>query len=82
MSYSIKELKENISILKEAYKRAAESGGVTSYSLNSGQGSTSVTQGSLASIRAELDYWTGLLNEAIEYESGSHCVYVRDMGGL
>ena len=82
MSYSIKELKENISILKEAYKRAAESGGVTSYSLNSGQGSTSVTQGSLASIRAELDYWTGLLNEVIEYESGSHCVYVRDMGGL
>ena len=66
MCYSIKELKENISILKEAYKRAAESGGVTSYSLNSGQGSTSVTQGSLASIRAELDYWTGLLNEAIE----------------
>mgnify|MGYP005802801507 FL=1 len=56
MSYSIKELKENISILKEAYKRAAESGGVTSYSLNSGQGSTSVTQGSLASIRAEIEY--------------------------
>lgn len=82
MSYSVKELKENISILKEAYKRAAESGGVTSYSLNSGQGATSVTQGSLASIRAELDYWTGLLNEKLEYESGSHCTYLRDMGGL
>jgi len=78
--YEISELKEIISTLKEAYKRAIASGGVTSYSLSSGQGSTTVQNASLVSIRNELTYFTQLLNEEKEYGSGSHCICVRDLG--
>lgn len=78
--FTIKELRENVAIIKEAYKKALASGGVTSYTINSGQGSTTVQQASLASLRAELKYFTDLLNERLEYESGSHCQYMRDSG--
>ncbi len=80
--FTIKELKENLKALKEAYSRAVASGGVTSYTINSGQGSTTVQQASLSSIRNEISYFTGLLNERLEYESGSHCVYLRGSGVL
>lgn len=78
--YSIDELKGIVASLKVAYKRAIESGGVTSYTLNSGQGSTTVQQASLASIRNELQHYTNLLNERLMFESGSHCLPLRDMG--
>ncbi len=78
--YTVSELKEIIKTLNEAYMRAAKSGGVTSYTLNSGQGSTTVQQASLVSIRSELSYFRQLLNEEIEYGSGSHCIFVRDSG--
>lgn len=77
MAYSKEEIKERISILKEAYKRAAESGGVVSYSINSGQGSTSVTQATLSSLRQELQYWENLLNEVEMYDTGSHVTAIR-----
>lgn len=80
--FTIKEIKENIAALKEAYKRSLASGGVTSYTINSGQGSTTVQQASLSSIRSELAYFRNMLNERLEYESGSHCVYLRDSGGM
>lgn len=79
MAYSEKEIKERISILKEAYKRAAESGGVVSYSINSGQGSTSVTQATLNSLRQELQYWENLLNEVEMYDTGSHVTAIRGL---
>lgn len=78
--YTKKELLEIIGVLKEAYKRAATSGGVTSYTLNSGQGSTTVQSASLSTIKNELAYFSNLYNEAIEYGSGSHCSYIRDLG--
>lgn len=78
--YTISELKEITTTLKEAYLRAVKSGGVTSYTLSSGQGSTTVQQASLSSIKNELAYFTQLLNEEIEYGSGSHCTFVRDFG--
>lgn len=78
--YTISELKTIISTLNEAYLRAVKSGGVTSYTISSGQGSTTVQQASISSIQTQLAYWKQLLNEEIEYGSGSHCTYVRDMG--
>lgn len=80
--YTVSELKEIIKTLNEAYLRAAKSGGVTSYTLNSGQGSTTVQQASLSAIRSELSHFRQLLNEETEYGSGSHCVFVRDSGGM
>ncbi len=78
--YTVSELKTIISTLNEAYLRAVKSGGVTSYTISSGQGSTTVQQASISSIQTQLAYWKQLLNEEIEYGSGSHCTYVRDMG--
>jgi len=78
--YTVSELKEIIKTLNEAYLRAAKSGGVTSYTISSGQGSTTVQQASLSSIQTQLAYWRQLLTEEIEYGSGSHCTFVRDMG--
>nr|DAS64048.1 MAG TPA: hypothetical protein [Caudoviricetes sp.] len=80
--YTIAEIKANITVLNEAYQRAAKSGGVTSYTLNSGQGSSSVQQASLSTIRTELNYWKQLLQEENEYGSGSHCTFIRDAGAL
>ena len=75
--YTIEELKENIAILKTAYKQA---GGVTSYTLNSGQGSTTVQKASLAAIRNELEHFTNILNDRLMVESGSNITPLRDMG--
>ena len=78
--YTIEELKENIAILKTAYKEAAQAGGVTSYTLNSGQGSTTVQKASLAAIRNELEHSTNILNDRLMVESGSNITPLRDMG--
>ena len=82
MDYTIDELKEIVASLIAAYKRAVESGGVTSYTLNTGQGSTTVQQASLSSIRNELQTFTNLLNEKVMFESGSNFVSLRDMGAI
>lgn len=80
--FTVQEIKENIATLNEVYLRLAKSGGVTSYTLNSGQGSTTVQQASLTTIRTELSYWRQMLQEELEYGSGSHCTYIRDMGAM
>lgn len=81
-AYTITELQEIITELKAAMVRAIKSGGVTSYTINSGQSSTTVQQASLSSIKNELAYFTQLLNEELEYGSGSHCTYIRGTGLL
>ncbi|MBO4738321.1 MAG: hypothetical protein J5606_02040 [Bacteroidales bacterium] len=78
--YTIDELKEIVTTLKVAYKTAAQAGGVTSYTIKSGQGENTVTQASLGSIRAELNHFTYLLNERLEQQNGSHCTFVRSAG--
>lgn len=78
--FTINELKEIVTELKTAYKRAVQSGGVASYSLKSSQGETSVTQASISSIRSELAYFTGLLNERVQVESGAHVTIIRTLG--
>ncbi len=74
------EVKEILSILKEAYKRAAKSGGVTTYAFNSGQGNTSVKQASLAELRAEIEKYESLYNELSEIEDGSNFICIRSFG--
>jgi hypothetical protein len=80
LDYTIAEIKENIKALKTAYTNAVASGGVTSYTLKSGQGETTVQQASLSSIRNELSYFTYLLNERLEYENGTGCTFIRSAG--
>lgn len=82
MAYTIQELQGIIATLKEAYQRAADSGGVVSYSINSGQGSTNVTQASLGSLRNEIEYYSNLLNEMTEIQAGSHCTSIGGLGAL
>lgn len=78
--YTISQLKGNLENAQKAYARLLESGGVTSYTISSGQGSSTVQQASLKSIREEIAHWQQLLNEEREYGSGSHCSYIRDAG--
>lgn len=78
--FTKEELIEFISTLKEAYKKVAASGGVTSYTLNSGQGSTTVHSASLAEITTQIRIYSEMLNELLEVESGSNVTYIRDMG--
>lgn len=79
-AFTSPELKNIISELKSALMRAAANGGVTKYTLNTGQGSTIVEQASLEQIQNALNYYTGLLNETLEIETGSNIVYIRDLG--
>lgn len=74
------EIKSIITQLKTALIQAAASGGVTSYTLNTGQGSTTVHSASLEEITNSINYFQGLLNEIIEVETGSNITYVRDLG--
>lgn len=78
--FTVVQLKENLANAQAAYTRLLQSGGVTSYTISSGQGSSTVQQASLKTIREEIAYWQRLLNEELEYGSGSHCSYIRDMG--
>lgn len=72
LDFTIDELKEIVSTLKEAHLNAIKNGGVTSYSIKTGQSETNVTQASTASILAELKYYTQLLNERVAIENGSN----------
>lgn len=74
------EAKEILLILQEAYKRAAKSGGVTTYTLNSGQGNTSVKQATLAELRAEINEYERIYNELSEVEDGSNFTCIRSFG--
>lgn len=80
MTWTLDEVSENITILKAAYKRVAASGGVTQYSLNSGQGSTTVKQASLSEIRAELAEMESLYNELSGIENGDNFTIIRGGG--
>ena len=79
-AFTSSELKGIITELKSALMRAAANGGVTKYTLNTGQGSTTVEQASLEQIQNSINFYTGLLNETLEIESGSNITYIRDLG--
>ena len=78
--FTIPELQQTITTLKAAFQRAAESGGVTSYTLKSGQGETTVHQGSLAEITSQIKIYSNLLNELVAIETGSSFTVITSMG--
>lgn len=80
MAETLSEIQETLDILRAAYKRAAESGGVSQYSLNSGQGNTNVKQATLAELRAEIEKFESKYNELLEIESGGNMTYIRGAG--
>ena len=79
LAFTADELKNIISTLKDAYIRAAASGGVTSYTLESGQGKTTVTQASLEQIRLQLNEFQSLLQEVENQQNGSSFTFIRDL---
>lgn len=80
MVFTIAELQAIIAELKAALVRAAANGGVTSYTINSGQGTTTVQQASITTITEAIKSFGALLNEQIAIESGANFTYVRDWG--
>lgn len=67
---SITEVKATLQALKEAYNKQIASSGVTQYSINSGQSSSSVTQASLSALRNEISYYENLLNDLENAQNG------------
>lgn len=80
MEFTLEELAEIIASLKEALKRAAANGGVTEYTIKSGQGETRVKQADIAQITEQIRYYKRLYNETLEINDGSACSYFVNMG--
>ena len=80
LDYTIDELREIIKTLKAAYLTALKSGGVTSYTIKSGQGENTVSQASISTIKSDLTYYTYLLNERLEYEANGGASFIRSAG--
>ena len=77
--FTVAELKEILASLKEALLRATANGGVTSYTINSGQGTTTVHQASLGEITAQIKLYGNMLQELEEVETGSNIAIMRDL---
>lgn len=74
----LKRLEQNIKNLDAAIEQAALNGGVSNYSLNSGQGSTTVKRATLKELidmRNSLEY---LYNEKKEHYSGENISIIRN----
>lgn len=74
----IQRLAQNIKNIDLAIEQAALNGGVCSYTLNSGQGSTSVKRATLKELidmRNNLEY---LYNEKREHYSGENILIIRN----
>lgn len=75
----LKFLEENIANINTAIRQATLSGGVSSYTLNSGQGSTTVKRATLVELwdmKRNLEYE---YNEKKEYYTGSNISIVRNI---
>lgn len=79
MSISLEQIRQNINALNTAYQQSLQSGGISSYTINSGQGSTSVRCQSSAEILEQIKYWTYMENETKAHQSGSHVTIARDL---
>lgn len=74
---NIEWIAENINNIKAAISKAIVTGGVVQYSLNSGQGSTSVRRATLAELQQQLREMQYLYNEAVENYTGSNINVMR-----
>lgn len=74
----LKRLEQNIKNIDVAIEQAALNGGISSYTLNSGQGSTNVKRATLKELidmRNNLEY---LYNEKKEHYSGENISIIRN----
>lgn len=74
----LKRLEQNIRNLDVAIEQATLNGGISNYSINSGQGSTTVKRGTLKELidmRNNLEY---LYNEKKEHYSGENIFIIRN----
>lgn len=78
--WTLQELLEIISSLKEALKRAAANGGVTDYTIKSSQGETRVKQASIAEISEQIREYERKYNELLDIQSGSVATYLTGFG--
>lgn len=76
-AFTTTELQEIITTLKAALLRAAASGGVTSYTLKSGQGESTVQQASISMITSQIQIYTAMLNEISAAQSGGCFTIIR-----
>lgn len=78
-SYTLEQIQQNLDALNSAYYNALSSGGLSSYTINSGQGSTTVKAASPSELLEQIKYWTYLKNETLAMKTGSHVTIVRDL---
>ncbi len=78
-SYTLEQIQQNLDALNSAYRNALTGGGVSSYTINSGQGSTTVKAASLSELLEQIKYWTYLKNETLAMKTGSHVTIARDL---
>lgn len=78
-SYTLEQIQQNLDALHSAYQNALVTGSVSSYTLNSGQGSTTVKVASATELLEQIKYWTYLKNETLAITKGSHVTIVRDL---
>lgn len=78
--WTLQELREIISSLKEALKNASVNGGVTDYTIKSSQGETRVKQASIAEISEQIREYERKYNELLDIQSGSVATYLTGFG--
>lgn len=78
--WTLQELQEIISVLKDALKQAAANGGVTDYTIKSSQGETRVKQASMAEISEQIREYERKYNELLNVQSGSAATYLTGFG--
>ena len=74
----LKFLEQNIANINTAITQASLAGGVSSYTLNSGQGSTTVKRATLAELLEMKRHLEYEYNEKKEYYTGSNISIVRN----
>lgn len=78
--WTLQELKDIVSSLKEALKRAAANGGVSDYTIKSSQGETRVKQATIAEITEQIREYERRYNELLDIHSGSAATYMTGFG--
>jgi len=76
------ELKQILDNLQDAINRAIANGGITQYSINSGQSQTLVKQATLTELQNLHKYYSNLYEETLSIETGSNMNIVRDCNGF
>ena len=82
MCLSLEQIQQNLDALNAAYQKSLAGGGVSSYTINTGQGSTTVKVSSPAELLEQIKHWTYMKNETKEHSNGSHVTIARKFNGF